>query len=65
VGAACGEASTWVMFGHSVVYYMWGMATFVITLRAKGDSIRTLRAALKLLLRCFGLRAFKVEQTSD
>jgi hypothetical protein len=45
--------------------YMWGMATYVITLRAKGDSIRTLRAALKLLLRRFGLRAISIEQTSD
>jgi hypothetical protein len=37
---------------------------FRITLRCKDgdDSIRTLRAALKLLLRKFGLRAIKVEE---
>src|SRR6516165_12522211 len=41
------------------------MATFTITLRTRedGGGIRTLRAALKLLLRRFGLRALKVEQT--
>ena len=43
------------------------MATFTITLRTRedGGGIRTLRAALKLLLRRFGLRALKVEQTPD
>jgi len=43
------------------------MATFTITLRTREDSggIRTLHAALKLLLRRFGLRALKVEQTPD
>ena len=43
------------------------MATFTITLCAKGggEGIRALRAALKLLLRRFGLRAISVEQTSD
>jgi hypothetical protein len=43
------------------------MATFVITLhtREDGDGVRTLRIALKVLLRCFGLRAIKVEQTAD
>jgi hypothetical protein len=41
------------------------MATFTITLRTRdgGDGIRTLRAALKLLLR--RLRALKIEQTTD
>jgi hypothetical protein len=43
------------------------MATFTIVLRTRdgGDGIRALRAALKLLLRRFGLRVLKVEQTSD
>ena len=43
------------------------MATFTITLRTRdgGDGIRTLRFALKLLLRRFGLRALKVEQATD
>ena len=44
------------------------MMTFRITLRTKvkdGDGIRALRAALKLLLRRFGLRAIRVEQTTD
>jgi hypothetical protein len=43
------------------------MATFTITLRTRaGDGgIRALRAALKLLLRRFGLRAIAVEQTTD
>ena len=44
------------------------MAVFRITLRTKAeddDGIRLLRAALKLLLRRFGLRAIKVEQTPD
>jgi hypothetical protein len=44
------------------------MATFTITLRTLaggGDGIRALRAALKLLLRKFGLRAIRVEQTTD
>ena len=43
------------------------MATFTVVLRTRdsGDGIRALRAALKLLLRRFGLRALKVEQTTD
>ena len=43
------------------------MTTFKITLRIRdgGDGIRALRAALKLLLRRFGLRAIRVEQTTD
>jgi hypothetical protein len=43
------------------------MATFTITLRTRdgGDGIRTLRAALKMLLRRFGLRAISIEQTPD
>ena len=43
------------------------MATFTITRRTRdgGDGIRTLRAALKLLLRRFGLRAISIEQTSN
>ena len=42
------------------------MATFVITLRTDGgDGVRTLRAALKTLLRCFGLHAIKVERATD
>jgi hypothetical protein len=54
----------WVRCGFSIC---GGMATFMITLHTRdgGDGIRTLRAALKLLLRRFGLRAVKVEQTSD
>ena len=40
------------------------MSIFTITLRTKDgdDSIRTLRAALKVLLRRFGLRAIRVEE---
>ena len=47
--------------------YKRGMATFTITLRTRedGGGIGTLRAALKLLLRRFGLRALKVEQTPE
>jgi hypothetical protein len=42
------------------------MATYVITLHTReGDGVRTLRAALKVLLRRFGLRAIKVEQATD
>ena len=43
------------------------MATFTITLRTRegGGGIRTLRFALKLLLRRFGLRAISIEQTAD
>jgi hypothetical protein len=44
------------------------MTTFTVTLRTGadgGDGIRTLRAALKLLLRRFGLRAISIEQTAD
>jgi hypothetical protein len=46
---------------------MRGMTTFTITLRTRegGDSIRTLRAALKILLRRFGLRTIKVERAGD
>jgi hypothetical protein len=40
------------------------MSIFTITLRTKeGDEgVRTLRAALKVLLRRFGLRAIRVEE---
>ena len=40
------------------------MSTFTITVRTKegDDSIRTLRAALKVLLRRFGLKAIRVEE---
>jgi hypothetical protein len=41
------------------------MTTFNVTLRTKegdDDSIRTLRAALKVLGRRFGLRAIRVEE---
>jgi hypothetical protein len=40
------------------------VSTFLITVRTKdGDeSIRTLRAALKVLLRRFGLKAIRVEE---
>jgi hypothetical protein len=42
------------------------MATFTIVLRTRDDGgIRTIRAALKVLLRRFGLRALKIEQTTD
>jgi hypothetical protein len=42
------------------------MATYTIVLRTRdGGGIRTLRVALKVLLRCFGLRAISVEQTTD
>jgi hypothetical protein len=43
------------------------MATFTIVLRTRedGGGIRALRRALKVLWRRFGLRAIKVEQTSD
>jgi hypothetical protein len=41
------------------------MATFTVVLRTCGDGIRSLRFALKLLLRRFGLRVIRVEQTSD
>lgn len=43
------------------------MSTFTITVRTKDgdDSIRTLRAALKVLLRRFGLRAIRVEEELD
>jgi hypothetical protein len=43
------------------------MATFTIVLRTRpgGGDIRSLRAALKLLLRRFGLRAIRIEQTAD
>jgi len=40
----------------------WGFRHSAIN---DGDGIRTLRAALKILLRRFGLRAIKVEQTTD
>jgi hypothetical protein len=40
------------------------MSTFNITVRTKegDDDIRTLRAALKVLLRRFGLRAISIEE---
>jgi hypothetical protein len=43
------------------------MVTYTITVRTKanGDSIKTLRAILKVLLRRFGLRAIKVEETPE
>jgi hypothetical protein len=45
------------------------MATFTITLRTRENDgsggIRTLRQALKILWRRFGLRAVSIEQTSD
>jgi hypothetical protein len=43
------------------------METFAIVLRTRdgGDGIRALRAVLKLLLRRFGLRAIKIERTTD
>ena len=43
------------------------MATFTIVLRTRdgGDGIRALRAALKLLLHRFGLRAISIEQIAD
>jgi hypothetical protein len=45
------------------------MATFKITLRCREDDdeirFRILRAALKVLLRRFGLRAIKIEETVD
>jgi hypothetical protein len=49
------------------VCYNKGMATYVIILRTRegGDGIRALRQALKVLWRRFGLRALKVEQTTD
>jgi hypothetical protein len=44
------------------------MATFKITLRCREDDdkirFRILRAALKVLLRRFGLRAIKIEEIS-
>jgi len=56
-----------VRTGDPPFCYKRGMATFTITLRTRedGGGIRTLRAALKLLLRRFGLRALKVEQTPE
>jgi hypothetical protein len=45
------------------------MATFKITLRCREDDneirFRILRAALKVLLRRFGLRAIKIEEIGD
>ena len=40
------------------------MTTFTITLRSRDgdDDIRTLRAALKILWRRFGLRAVQIEE---
>jgi hypothetical protein len=42
------------------------MTTFKITLRSRegDDGIRALRAALKVFLRRFGLRAIKIEEIS-
>jgi len=43
------------------------MTTFTITLRTRedGDGVRILRAALKILLRRFDLRAIKIERATD
>jgi hypothetical protein len=44
------------------------MSAFTVTLHTEGngnDGIRTLRAALKVLLRRFGLRVVKVEETKE
>ncbi len=47
--------------------YSMSMTTFQITLQTKegDDAIHVLRAALKVLLRRFGLRAISVEETKE
>jgi hypothetical protein len=50
--------------GYAAVEREDRVSTFLITVRTKDgdDSVRTLRAALKMLLRRFGLRAVRIEE---